>query len=488
MAIDRAAEWLHHHPPLLPALTANQREINRLLENHRHADQVARVATRDPALALELLIRVNSRRGDRSGRDIVESPLAAISLLGDQVCHNMFKDFKVAEQTLTQAHQLFLFEQIINRSLHNEVQAENWAREVGFKTTENIRTAALLAYLGELLCCAHDFERYLAYTLAGASDHVAEHTFGFTFIELTGVLCDTLNLPRKIAESGAAPQENSPATTRLLQFTTLLCRQCEFGWANKQLEQLYEQLADWTHSTIDKVIARTHQHAVEAARTTYAPEAWQPAARLVLIEDQIWGPHLVVDEPVRNQPLEQPETAATSTPTETSTAPVKPATIDMLKRMLAQSETTQSDLINTGLKGIYQEIGMSRVALLLLTRDRKLLKNRMSLGLDAESPFRRYAIELTKSGLFKILLNKPQAIWINRDSIKKYQQLLPSSLMASIMTDNFVAMSLFIGDKPIGVIYSDRSNVDEEIGETQFAQFKQLVSVTSKALTLLAKR
>ena len=60
--------------------------------------------------------------------------------------------------------------------------------------------------------------------------------------------------------------------------------------------------------------------------------------------------------------------------------------------------------------------------------------------------------------------------------------------MTSIMTDNFLAMSLFIGEKPIGIVYADRSNLAQNIDVNTFAQFKQLVTLTSKALTLLAKR
>ena len=112
----------------------------------------------------------------------------------------------------------------------------------------------------------------------------------------------------------------------------------------------------------------------------------------------------------------------------------------------------------------------------------------MFRGVEEESPFRKYKIELAKAGLLKILLNKPQAIWINSVNFKKYQHMIPTSLLASIMTNNFMAMSLFIGVKPIGIIYADRAGCAQAIDDSAFVQFKSLISLTSKALTLLAKK
>ena len=64
----------------------------------------------------------------------------------------------------------------------------------------------------------------------------------------------------------------------------------------------------------------------------------------------------------------------------------------------------------------------------------------------------------------------------------------PRVLLASIMTDNFMAMSLFIGNQPIGIVYADQRQAKSKIDAELFSRFKQLISLTSKALTLLAKR
>ena len=112
----------------------------------------------------------------------------------------------------------------------------------------------------------------------------------------------------------------------------------------------------------------------------------------------------------------------------------------------------------------------------------------MSRGIQKDAAFKQYQIETSKAGLLKILLNKPQAIWINGISFKKYQKIIPPSLLASIMTTDFLAMSLFIGEKPVGIIYADRTDTIDKLDEKAFTEFKQLITLTSKALTVISKR
>lgn len=501
MSIENAQRWLSNHSHLIPALTVNQQEITRLLQNHRHADQVVKVAIRDPGLSLALLIKVNSRRGQSSGREIVESPLAAISLLGDEVCHTLFKQFSLAEKTLQSPHQLFLFQQLINRSLHNEVQAELWADEMGFKNLEPIKVAALLAYSGEVLCCVHDFDRYLQYILAASTEQQAEKIFGFQFPELTDILCQTLNLPLSIIQS-LPHQLHDGQTSKLLFHTRQISRFCETGWYGDNMHDAFEQMAEWLQMPLDKVTQKTHQHAIVAAQSTFVPEAWQPASRLILIKDSVWGPHLQTTTK-KTQPPTPANVGATSSPSLPQAGSPKPIlksaadkqaqptplkVAETIKRLVRQPATSQSDLVNTCLKGLYQELGLNRVCLFLLSQDKKSLHNRLSLGVDQNAALKNYAIDVTKSGLLKALLGKPQAVLINRDNLGKYQQHIPQSLLASIMTDNFIAMSLFIGTTPLGIVYADRSNTGAGISAVLSSQFKQLITLTSKALTLLSKR
>lgn len=482
MSVEKAQHWLQNHSQLIPALALNQHEIVRLLDLHQHAHKVVQIAITDPGLCLALLIKINSKRGNSASKDIVESPQAAIALLGEQVSHTLFKDFTVAETVLQEPDQLFLFQQLINRSLHNEKQAESWASRLGFQNMELIKVAALLAYIGELLCCVQDFKNYRKYIQSGSSESQCEAIFGFKFFELTEILCETSNLPPLIARALPHKSDNGQ-TVGLLNFSARLCHQSEHGWYNDEMQHLFEQFAEWLQQPVDSVISRTHEFSILAARNTPVPDAWQPAARLILTQDQLWAlPQLQQEQEhlAEKKSQEQSLENTTKTPAEDVFA--------IIKKLVQQPTTKQSEVLSVCLKSLFQDLCMSRVSLFLLTPNRKNLHNRMSIGVEKNSPLRELHIDLEKSSLLKILLNKPQAIWINQNSLKKYQTLIPQSFMASIMTDNFLAMSLFIADKPLGIVYADRSNTTETIDPEIFTQFKKLISFTSKALTLISKR
>ncbi|MCP4075647.1 MAG: hypothetical protein GY744_05640 [Gammaproteobacteria bacterium] len=56
------------------------------------------------------------------------------------------------------------------------------------------------------------------------------------------------------------------------------------------------------------------------------------------------------------------------------------------------------------------------------------------------------------------------------------------------MTKKLLATSLFNGEKPVAIIYTDHSKSTIPITEKDFTQYKQLISLSSKALAFLAKK
>ena len=168
--------------------------------------------------------------------------------------------------------------------------------------------------------------------------------------------------------------------------------------------------------------------------------------------------------------------------------PAQQDAIACIKQLLTKEGCSQTDIINACLDGVFNDLEMTKTSLFLLSKDKLILQNRMFRGIEENSPFRKYQIELAKAGLLKILLSKPQAIWINSSNFNKYQHMIPQSLLASIRSNSFMAMSLFIGSKPVGIIYADRSAVDNTVDDQRFIRFKNLISLTSKGLTLLSKK
>ena len=476
MSLKQADQWLQKHTPIIPTLDFNLDAIQQKLEQDPDAN-LSDDLSRDPGLILHLLSKVNVKRGGSSGRDLVESPEAAAALLGASNLHALITERPACRNILKKREQVFLFQQIINRGFHNQEQATQWARLAGYKQVDSLRNMALMSYLGELLCCLYDFTVYFEYIQAGATESACQQLFGFRFSHLTEAVANNLHLPELLALSITGSTIKEPKA-QLLGLTATICHQCEYGWSDQSLTHAYQQIADLLKIPLDKVIKETHRFAIIAARQSWVEEAWHPASRLILIKDQ----HYVF-------PKQESSSAPKAAQAPVSSNQTKKLTIEArIKHLVRQTHCKQTDILNTCVKGLFEEKGFSRVCVFLLSQDKQMIQNRINIGLDAQSPFRNYKIELTKSGLLKMLLSKPQAIWINNDSFKKYHKLLPPSLMASIMTNQFIAMSLFIGNQPLGIVYADRTGTAQTLDPSSFSQFKQLISLTSKALTLLAKR
>ena len=514
MSIQQAQLWLKNHSSRIPALRVNYLNIIEHLEQENSAHEIILCASADPGFSLALLSKINRRRGTNSTNDSVESTKSAIALLGNQVIHNLLKEFETAEDKLTKPHQTFLFQQLINRSFHNEFQVSKWAKENGYQHIEQLKSTALLNYAGEILCCVHDFEHYLKYIHAGGIEGDEIKYFKFCFSQLTEALCQQQNLAKILINSQPHNKSTNQREIFLLLIATL-SKQCEHGWYSQPQHETFQKFADFLQHPVDLVISKFHQFSVLAAHQTIIPEAWQPASRLILIQDKAWAPPVTQKVKIENKPTttETPEEVikkeivkqdlakqvskapVTSPVKETVNEPVKVplatvkiSPLESLKQLVKQPKVSQTDILNACLNGLHSDYSMSKVGLLLLSKDKKKLQNRISLGLEKGSPFRQFQIEVAKSGMLKILLNKPQSIWVNSSNFKKYQKIIPQSLLVNIKTTKFLAMSLFIGEKPIGIIYADRTGSTKEIDEKSFKQYQQLITLTSKALTFLAKK
>ncbi len=501
MSISKAQNWLQNHSDTIPAINHTHHEIIELLEQENRSQDIVSFAASDPGLSLAILKKVNANRGRNTGRDIVSSTKSGIALLGDLVTHTLLKEFSVAKNILDKPHQLFLFRQIMSRSYHNEVQVAEWASENGYPNIDQLTACALLTYAGEALCCVYDFDHYFNYVCSGSSYGDEANHFGFSFPQLTEVLYQQLNLPEIIINS--QPHKNSnDQKEKLLYFIAKLCHQSEHGWYTKNQLESFQQFADFLQQPVDIVTAKFHQISIMEARKSIVPDAWQAASRLILIQDKAWTPPpedfpaalkqttsvkpAIDKKPVQSDQIEPDQISIKDKPAKKTVT--EDDVFNRMKQLVKQHSTTQSTILSCCLNGIHKDFSLSKASLLLLAKNKQKLLNRMSVGLEKEAPFRQYQIEVSRAGLLKILLNKPQAIWINKSNFKKYEHIIPKSLLANIMTSDFLAMSLYLAEKPIGIIYADRSQSTTPIDENTFLQFKQLVSLTGKALSIIAKR
>jgi len=499
MSIEKARLWLQQHSD---ALLAFEHNIHLFTPEDESVTppKLADIISQDPALSLTLLKKVNANRAPESGKDIVSSAQAAISLLGERVARELLQSVPAAETQLTQQDQLFLYSQICNRSLHTQQQMIHWAKHIGYHQTDEFRLPALLYFTGEALCCCHDFSHYLKYIKAGSADGSETEFFGFNFTQLSEALCSQANLPILISQAQRLESSKSQQAKMLFHIATI-CHLTEQGWYHSSIEQAFNQLAETLQLPVERVITRFHQNSVDCARESWLHRAWQAGARLPLIDDGVWTPAkkapASANQNTRTTIAAQQEKPRKAIVSETEKAAPKQSNsdkhsithaIERIKRTLSNKEATQSQVLHRCIEGLSIDLKFNRVGLFLLSRDKTTLQNRMAAGMEKDSPLRQCQLPVAQSGLFKILLKKPQAIHIFPGNYKKYAALIPARLQACNQTQEFMAMSLFIGDKPVAIIYADHKGSSVTFEAADFKHFKQMVSFCSKALAFLQKK
>ena len=132
----------------------------------------------------------------------------------------------------------------------------------------------------------------------------------------------------------------------------------------------------------EDVIRHSHQYAVEAARCSIVADAWQPASRLLLTEDHGWS--------TQTQPGLSAVATADQTP---QTEDGQSSFATRLKPLLQRSDLKQMQIVDFCMQSLQQDLGFSRVCVMLLSRDQSWLQNRMAIGIDEGSALANVRID-----------------------------------------------------------------------------------------------
>jgi hypothetical protein len=130
------------------------------------------------------------------------------------------------------------------------------------------------------------------------------------------------------------------------------------------------------------------------------------------------------------------------------------------------------------MRRIRAQTGSARVVFAMLNQDRTRLRTRLALGGKPEDGLRRLDLDLSQKNLFTALMGKPQSLWLNRDNAKSYQGYLPPALRRLMGAHGAYMMSLFVRDRPLGLLYGDGSSLSEQ----GYRQFRDLCLEASEAL------
>jgi len=465
LSLDEWVKRIGHKPvPVLEA-TINALRQYCARENAPVSDLEEAVEL-DPGLVIHLLRLGNAKTSGSLSTDITTIP-QALMILGVEQVNELPQRLPTIEDTLNDVAKTRLLK-TFSRAYHAARQATRWAIQRRDMTPEEVFTATQLHFLGEMFVAMYapsllDQVDDMRNEKNIASEEAQFIVLGFTLDQLTAKLARLWKLPDLLLESLHPENAKFPRAYGIM-LAVQLARGAALDWYGDKTCNIQEQAAEWLEVTLSQLISGTHVLAVDVAHEAALYEVAPAALGLASIPPAIKSEN----DTAEIESIEEEDAEICLMPQVES--------LKLLLGILTQKKlptVNTYELISHILKGLHDGIGLNRVVFARLDADNKVLKAEKIIGVDNDPLFSRFEIKLDTPHLFSRLMEKSQAVLINDQNRTKFWPLIPKEFQKLINTNSFVAMSIFVGDEAVGLIYADRHNSACQIDERSYNYFKK---------------
>ncbi len=466
----RTRETLARLAPRRDTLTARELALELLL---------------DPFATLGVIHAIAARVGDRYGTEVTTVE-HALMMQGIGVYLDAGQSLPVLEDTAAgrDPRAYAALQALTRRAQHAAWQARDFAVLHIDLHAEEIQVAALLHHLPEMLLWLRAPEAARALRRQRRKEATAEaaenavlgmplQTFRMRLLEAWSISDLTLDL---LDDRNAEHPRQA-----ILRATLAIARHSERGWWDENLMESYLALARAENMPVESVIATVHGNAARSARAC----EWllAPAAAT-------WGPMLPGPWPAETD--DEETAAAVGAPAAAVEAPEQHVCLmpdkavfrEALKGIEAHLDGsyTLNQMSAVILKGLHTGLGLSRILFAMVTPDGDRVKCRFSLGVRPEDPLRQFEFPLGSKDLFGQLMGKMQGVWVNESNRNRLWPMVDARLQRVVGAGDFYAMSLFSGERPVGLVYADRGHGECALDPLSYTDFKMLCLQAARGL------
>lgn len=378
-----------------------------------------------------------------------------------------------------------------SRALHSAAFAHKLTTLGGKPKGEEYAAAGLLQNLGEMALWA---KRPGTMNLLWGSfqrpeelDFKSRRRFGVAPSELGEELAKRWQLPVQVILAQRMHHSFDPNAQLPLLAASLAWAGLN-DWQSEETTQLMQLAADLTHLDPDMVRDQIHRVAAEIARTAYAMGLPHGADRLLLLPLPLpeAGSISPPAAPVPTARTEAVKSAGQETSEPVDRAPnsvrsettmIVPPPLSPQKTHVGNAESKTSTAppsrLQQQLEEIMQEmrdqLGLERVMFAMLTENLDKVRARFVLE-GTRSDLDSFTVSVKKRNLFRILMRKPHALWIQSSNHDKYLPFIPEQAGALVHKDGFFMASILTDQRPIGLVYADGG--DTPLDRPRFEGFK----------------
>lgn len=466
MAQDPILRWVDELAEArLPILQSTRELMARLAQDGRMSmREVGRALHRDPVMALTVMRMANARDRQRLRNELTTLEHSAMMLGIGRLAEEAAR-LPTVEALVPRAVQPHL-RRVMARSSYASLLAESWARERRDMVPTEVALGALLYNLGELALWtripAQMAELALVKERCRVPIHEAEYVvLGFTLEPLSHALAERWALPPMVVESMQARYAQELRTLGVM-LAAQLGRYAFGGWRDPYFVEDLDLAAQYLHLSLDDLLRQLNglTSRFNDMAAYYGLPALIPLSQELV--SAAW------------------ERLRSGSGRNLCLAPRR----DLFRLGEQRLAARHGDPIAGLLEGLHHGLGLNRVVFARLGGDAELpvLAAEAMVGTDYEPRFNRFRLPLRGSGLFEALMGKPAAVWLNPGNEARLWPLVPEEVKALIGVRSFFAMSLFVGGRPLGLIYADRHSRACRLDERAFEGFKRLVGEARKAL------
>lgn len=474
--LDKWVELAEKQP--VPVLKHTIKELRHLCRQEEiPLKEITHVVERDPGLVVHILRSSNNRPKGRLSTEITHVN-QAFRLMGTDQLTKLPDALPAVGDVLDEKAKVRLLA-TFNRAYHAARFATDWAALRRDMTPDEVFAAAQLHFLGEMILAIHAPELLEKITQLRTEDHIASEeaqyiVLGFTLNELTLKIAEKLKFPSLVTEALSSENAKFPRAYGIMLGVQLARNITHEGWYCEQTLEIQKQIAEWMDISLDETIARTHMIAAEIARETPQYDT-VPAA---------WSLPMIMQKPdeVKKGVQAQEDTAAICLIPQLTL--LRLAIQEMTE--FSPKNINMDEFIHHIVTAMHDGIGLNRVVFCLYNEEEHLLHGHVLKGSENDPIFNRFQMKTDGSTLFSHLIAKPQAVLMNESTREKFWPLVPDDFQKLINTNSFVAMSIFINNKPYGLFYADRHTSTCQIEDRSYNYFKTLCTHATKVLEQLA--
>jgi HD-like signal output (HDOD) protein len=460
----------------IPVLRRTAQDIQRLRGKQESvtARDLSQIVLRDPLMTLKVLRFSQSRLTRRQATEVttVEHALMMHGLA------SFFREMgaltELEQQLAAQPEALEGALRVISRACHAANNARNFAAIRHDMDSDELVTGALLHDLAELLLWlaapaeAKQIEYMIDHQRGLRSVAAQRGCLGFALADLQLALTHAWNLPSLLQSLMDDKQANLPRVQTVAS-SVAVARHSAHDWYDPALPDDYKGLQKLLNLPLDGVLGWVRQSAVQAARN-WGHTGIRPAAAWIPLLPGEW-------------PAEQ------GTPNIAGKSEAAAALHIRVLNQLAQITrgTGEAELVAAiAFYAFNAGLGLRRLWFGRLNDSTRRVQPWQTLLLDPGLLPGELTFELGSTQLFGRLMGKVQGIWFGGSLREKLMPLVPQGLRPRFAARDFFAMSLYVKDRPFGMLYADGGAGAPQLDEQRYGAFKDICVAAGKALERMA--